>query len=69
MNEVIQTEVTHFFEAVPATRLKQNIRRLLIFFIRARRGEGLPDFMNDCLVDCMLFFELLDIIDEEAQSP
>ena len=70
MNEVVKTEFIRFLEIVPASRLQENLLRMLIYYMEYKRKhrEALPDFMDDLLGDLKGLFELLDVIEREVDQ-
>lgn len=57
-----------FLSDVPAKRLKQNIVKLLLDFLKYNCREELPDFMGDLFADLIPLFDLLDAIDRELDQ-
>ena len=71
MNEVVKTEFVRFLEIVPASRLQENLLRMLIYYMeyKRKRQEALPDFMDDHLIDLVFLFDFLDNIEAESTQP
>lgn len=70
INETLQAEFTDFVSSVPAKRLKVNIMRLLLSFLKHERITGLPNYADETFTDLVILFDFLSAIDREAgQAP
>ena len=68
INESLTKAFNDFLSEVPASRLKQNMVKLLMDFLKQNNKEGLPGFMDDLYTDLIFLFVLLDSIDKETDQ-
>lgn len=61
----LQDGLIIFLDLVPARRLGQNLRKLLICFLRHEVEDGTDDNFDFYMKDLSNLFELLDTIEEE----
>jgi hypothetical protein len=59
-------KITGFFEHHPATELSQNIRRILLDYLRIELRSAVPLFTEELLSSLYDLFELLDLAAEET---
>jgi hypothetical protein len=69
INETLQTEFADFVSSVPAKRLKINIMRLLLSFLKHERITGLPNYADEAFADLVILLDFLSAIDREAGQP
>ena len=67
-NALLQQALNDFISNVPVDRLKQNLIKVLLVYLKNESPAGLPDFVNDHFIDLIFFFEFLDSIDEEMKQ-
>ena len=68
ITETLNEEFAIFLLTVPAKRLKQNIIKILLGFLKNEGINGSPDFMINLCTDMLFFFDLLDTIDKELDQ-
>lgn len=59
-------KLTYFFQDHPATELSQNIRRILLDYLRIELRSAIPLFTEELLSFLFDLFELLDLVAEET---
>jgi hypothetical protein len=69
VNETLQAEFTDFVSSVQAKRLKINIMRILLSFLKHERITGLPNYADEAFADLVILFDFLSAIDREAGQP
>jgi hypothetical protein len=65
INKALQKVFSEFLSTVPVARLKQNMTRVLLTYLKHESPDGLPEFMDDHFKDLNYFFEFLDNILKE----
>ncbi|WP_188934451.1 hypothetical protein [Puia dinghuensis] len=65
-NEALQSAFEDFLNNVPAIRLKENMTKVLLAFLKHESPDGLPAFMDDHFIDLIFFFEFLDSVSAEV---
>jgi len=68
VKEPLKEALIRFLSDVPAKRLKQNMVKILLDFLKRHGKEGLPNFADDLFADLEPFFDLLDVIDKEVDQ-
>jgi len=68
LSELLQEQFQEFISNVPARRLRNNMNKLLFYFLKSECSSGLPDFMDPFLTDFLFFTDLLDTIDDEVDQ-
>ena len=63
LNDDLKTAFISFLSSVPAGRLKRNLEKMFLVFLRCEWDSGLPVFTGDLIVDMEFLFELLDSIE------
>lgn len=59
-------KIAYFFEEHPATELSQNLRRILLDYLRIELRSAVPLFAEELLSSIYDLFELLDLAAEET---
>jgi len=69
ISQPLQEEFSDFISNVPASRLKQNMIRVLLTYLSHECPTGLPEFMDDHFIDLVFLFDFLDNIETGSTKP
>lgn len=61
-------KITFFFEYHPAHQLNQNLRRVLLDYLRIELRSGIPLFTEELLSSLYDLFDLLDEVSEQTKD-